>query len=404
MTFIWIKVSLKKQKKCSIIINNKNISISIKTYLLKAKSNVKTYFFALSLKQKMLIKKLCREINFKKTIKVFQKPLFTFKCLSFILLGLFLWTASSSLRSLGEQESFPLLPTLSHGNYQEFIQKDSLPLTLVQGTSIRALSSSLVVPTRVLAALIQGDTDAIERGGVIEYVIKQGDTLLGIAGKFNISLDTLLWANNLTSATIRPGQKLIILPVSGVKHTVEDGDTLNNIAERYKVEKQEIVSFNNILGQEDIFIGQTLIIPDGVKPRIVLPTREIVQNIENLTPDQVRARFSTNNFNGQSHSFPFGQCTWWVAQKRAIPAWGHAKNWLSNAERHGFRTCRGRYCIPKVGAVIVITGCPTFGHVAYVEKVRGNKITFSEMNNIGWGRVNYQTITIGSHRIIAFIY
>ena len=344
----------------------------------------------------------------------FQKPLFGFKYISLILLALFSWQAGSSLKSLNYQEDFSLLFSTS---LYERMDREAFVLTnekfsvlktpqlvLVQENSIKALTSPLTVPTRVLAAFIEGDIDVVERGGVIGYVVEQGDSLSGIASKFNISLDTLLWANNLRSSIIRPGQKLIILPVSGVKHTVEDGDTLNNIAERYKVEKQEIVSFNNILGQEDILIGQTLIIPDGVKPRIVLPIREIVQNIENLTPDQVRARFSTNNFNGQSHSFPFGQCTWWVAQKRAIPAWGHAKNWLSNAERHGFLTCRGRYCIPKVGAVIIVKGSPIFGHVAYVEKVRGNQVTFSEMNNIGWGRVNYRTVTVGSHKIIGYIY
>lgn len=344
-------------------------------------------------------KEILTRINYKKIKGFFQKPLFDFKYISLILLALFSWQSSSSLRFLTQEENFSSLLMLSTYSYPESSQ-----MIFIQQNSIKGLSSPLTVPTRVLAAFIQGDTDIIERGGVIEYTVVQGDSLSRIASRFNISLDTLLWANNLRTSTIRPGQRLIILPVSGVKHTVEEGDTISAIAKEYDVEAEEILSFNNILKQEDILAGETIVVPGGVKPRIILPIREIVQNIENLTSGQIRARFSTNHFHRQSHSFPFGQCTWWVAQKRAIGRWGHAKNWLANAQRDGFLTCRGRNCLPKAGAVIIVRGSPIFGHVGYVEKVRGNQVTFSEMNNIGWGRVNYRTVTVGSHQIIGYIY
>jgi len=66
-----------------------------------------------------------------------------------------------------------------------------------------------------------------------EYVVEEGDTLFSISQKFGISLETILWANNLNkNSTLKPGQKLIILPVNGVLHEVKSGDTLSEIAKK----------------------------------------------------------------------------------------------------------------------------------------------------------------------------
>jgi murein DD-endopeptidase MepM/ murein hydrolase activator NlpD len=54
---------------------------------------------------------------------------------------------------------------------------------------------------------------------------------------------------------------LIILPISGVKHTVKKGDTLASIAKKYKGDAEEIQSYNN-MGAE-LAIGSVIIIPDG---------------------------------------------------------------------------------------------------------------------------------------------
>ncbi len=101
------------------------------------------------------------------------------------------------------------------------------------------------------------------------YVVQSGDTLGIIAERFGISSETLLWANNLTSrSTIRPGDELKILPVTGVTHTVKSGDTLSRIANTYGVTVEEITTFN-VLGDGSLGIGETLIIPGGTPPRTV---------------------------------------------------------------------------------------------------------------------------------------
>ncbi|MBU2577789.1 CHAP domain-containing protein, partial [Patescibacteria group bacterium] len=161
-----------------------------------------------------------------------------------------------------------------------------------------------------------------------------------------------------------------------------------------KTDPEKIITFNDLSGEGDIVINEVLVIPDGK-----LPSISIVQEETGAL-----FRFSTNNFYGHSHAYPYGQCTWWVAQKKPIPSWSHAKNWLDNAILSGFPVCKGSYCIPQVGAVISLKGNWLYGHVGYVEEVRGDKVVFSEMNYIGWGRMNYRTLRVGSPSIKGYIY
>lgn len=106
------------------------------------------------------------------------------------------------------------------------------------------------------------------RSEIIEYEVKSGDTLSGVAKRFNISVDTIKWANDLTTDVLKPGQELKILPVSGVSHTVKSGDTLESVAKKYSAEQQPILDFpfNDVPDDFKLKVGQVLIIPEGVPP------------------------------------------------------------------------------------------------------------------------------------------
>lgn len=96
------------------------------------------------------------------------------------------------------------------------------------------------------------------------YEVQADDTISSIAAHFNISENTVLWANGLSSRDVlRVGDHLTILPTTGVLHTVRSGDTLLAIAGRYEVGVAEIVEYNQLADEAKLAIGQKLIVPDG---------------------------------------------------------------------------------------------------------------------------------------------
>ncbi|CAN5203147.1 hypothetical protein BH09PAT2_BH09PAT2_02170 [soil metagenome] len=105
------------------------------------------------------------------------------------------------------------------------------------------------------------------RDKVIQYKVHDGDTLASIGSKFSVSVDSIKWANDIKTETIRPGQDLDIPPVSGVVHKVVSGDNIYTIAKKYNVDAQNIVNFPfNDFADPDTFQltpGQVIYVPDG---------------------------------------------------------------------------------------------------------------------------------------------
>ena len=142
-------------------------------------------------------------------------------------------------------------------------------LNIINENSLIANSPLWIVSPKVLGTLGDFNEPAEISKEIIEYIVEKGDTIQSIAKKFNISVETLLWANDLSkNSKITAGQELIILPVSGVLYTVKKGDTLSEIAKNYKAKLNEIVAFNELENQDDIFQGDILIIPGGKMPPV----------------------------------------------------------------------------------------------------------------------------------------
>lgn len=100
-------------------------------------------------------------------------------------------------------------------------------------------------------------------GDIVEYEVVSGDNISSIADKFNVSVDTILWANDLNSkSSIKVGQKLVILPVSGISYKVKSGDTLSGLSTRFNVTERDIVGFNKTDGDK-LIVGESIIIPGG---------------------------------------------------------------------------------------------------------------------------------------------
>ncbi|HVM59174.1 MAG TPA: peptidoglycan DD-metalloendopeptidase family protein [Candidatus Paceibacterota bacterium] len=96
------------------------------------------------------------------------------------------------------------------------------------------------------------------------YVVRPGDTLSEIATMFGVSVNTIIWANDLKGATdVHPGDTLIILPVSGIKHTVAKGETLQSLAKKYGADAGEIAQYNGLDASVALEAGSSIIIPGG---------------------------------------------------------------------------------------------------------------------------------------------
>lgn len=144
-------------------------------------------------------------------------------------------------------------------------------------------------PSAVVSASTDDTTTLVSdkaRDKIIEYEVQEGDTIAAIAEKFGVSTDTVLWQNNLTAKSkIKAGQKLQILPVTGMSHKVAKGDTVYSISKKYDSSPQAIVDFPfNTFSNDETFelaIGQIIIVPDGVKPQEI----QVAPRTRQITPD-----------------------------------------------------------------------------------------------------------------------
>lgn len=106
------------------------------------------------------------------------------------------------------------------------------------------------------------------RDKMVSYKVQKGDTLESISKKFDVSINSIKWANNLGDDEVKEGAILKVPPVTGVVHKVASGDSVYSIAKKYKTEAQNIVNFPfNEFEDLDTFalkVGQIVYVPNGV--------------------------------------------------------------------------------------------------------------------------------------------
>jgi LysM repeat protein len=211
---------------------------------------------------------------------LFKNPLFFFGLVSIVLFG-GIYAACADSGSLGRNRivffnSF-FTANLSgvdglFASQADAIPYESLDFKTMQDNTLCALSTPCVVSGKVLGDAFGGNNQ--NKKDVIDYVVQSGDNLDSIANAHNITVNTLIWANDLSSSSkVKAGDTLTILPVDGVLHIVRSGDTMFAIAAKYKANAEDIISYNDLANQDDIYIGDILIIPGGVMPAKPAPTK-----------------------------------------------------------------------------------------------------------------------------------
>jgi len=146
------------------------------------------------------------------------------------------------------------------------------------------------------------------------YIVRSGDTLSEIANMFDVSVNTIVWANDLgKNKTIKEGQTLVILPISGIKHIVKKGDTIKGIVAKYKADIDEILEYNNLSINSVIAEGDVIIVPDA-EP--TYDTKSSSVNVSSKVPSYVgyymrpvyvgRKSQSIHGYNGVDLAAPVG--------------------------------------------------------------------------------------------------
>ncbi len=146
----------------------------------------------------------------------------------------------------------------------------------IQTASFKALPASAFSSGISRLTVIHTTLPTRPRFDISEYTVESGDTIFGIAQKFDLKPETLLFGNYDILAdnaeSLRPGQKLRILPVDGVYYQWHAGDGLNGVAKFYGVSPEVIIDWpGNHLNKDsigdpaapNIKAGTGIVIPGG---------------------------------------------------------------------------------------------------------------------------------------------
>ncbi len=138
-------------------------------------------------------------------------------------------------------------------------------------TDVNTVDGSALLPDAgPVGSLADVNNGADVHGEISIYVVLQGDSLASIAKMFDVSVNTILWANNMSRGSkLSVGQTLVILPVSGVEHTVKNGDSIESISKKYHADPDEVRTYNGLALGDTLDVGSVVILPDGEMPTTV---------------------------------------------------------------------------------------------------------------------------------------
>ncbi len=223
-------------------------------------------------------------------------------------------------------------------------------------------------------------SDSFEKSSISDkmyvYTVKKGDTLSEIAELFDVSINTIKWENNISGQGISVGQKLNILPVTGVRHTVKSGDTISKIADKYEAEEEDVFVFNGIDKNEKLKQGDILFVPNGIIKQVAVKTGTSknpssgsrVVNVKVQSGYYLRpvAGIVTSPYGARKSGYHYGvDIGNKVGTAVVAAASGNVIKVVSGC-REGVISCGGRY-----------------GNYIVIEHSNGTKTIYAHLNSVG---------------------
>lgn len=253
---------------------------------------------------------------------------------------------------------------------------------------------------------------------VVFHTVKSGETMSRISDRYNVSVDSILWANDMTEKdVINPGMTLRIPPVSGVVYTIRKGDTLSDISARYGIDVDDIVRVNSLASAAAIREGRDIMIPGAVKKSAPAPKSGLAtvtppkSNVVKIAPPKPTVKYAPGEikdryaikYTGNRRGFAWGNCTAYVAMNKTVTWRGNANQWIRNARAAGVAT--GSRPVP--GAIIQLSGRGYnryYGHVGIVVDVTDDHVVIKDMNYRKLNEVTIRKISKTDSSIDGYIY
>jgi LysM repeat protein len=278
------------------------------------------------------------------------------------------------------------------------------PSAAVQAVDLPPFSGGALLPD-VLQRRVDGHTEIPSRPrlDVLKYVVQSGDSLFGIAEKFGLKPETLLWGNYDVLAddphALQPGQELDILPIDGTSHAWIQGESLEKVASFFGVTAQDILDWpGNHLDPEmdvsnpSIAPGTLLVVPGGKREMSTLYRPRITR------ANPAVARILGPGACGSVYDGPTGTGTFiWPTPLHYLsgfdynPSLGHPAIDIAGDTGHGITA--------SDTGVVVYAGWNNYGYGNVIVIDHGNdwQTLYAHLSqiNVGCGQAVYQGNLIG---------
>ena len=238
---------------------------------------------------------------------------------------------------------------------------------------------------------------------VITYTVKRDDTLFGIADKFGLNPETILWGNYETLQDnphfLKPDQVLNILPVNGTYYQWKNNDNLGAVASFFGVDPNTILDYPG----NHVDLTQINTRNYGLEPNqwIVVPGGK--RAIKDWGPPAISrenaaaARYYGDGSCGAIYEGAVGTGTFiWPTVDRTIS--GYDYSGIHPAIDIAGAT--GNAVFAADNGVIVFAGWSNFGYgyLVVIDHGNGYQTAYGHLSaiNVGCGQSVFQGSTIGA--------
>ncbi len=184
-----------------------------------------------------------------------------------------------------------------------------------------------VVCALAISLLFVGRPVSAQSSGPV-YVVQPDDTLYSIAARFNVSINALMAANNITNPNLLGvGQQLVIPGLEGISGVLDTefinfGDSFHSLLRRTQIPLDLIRRLNHVVSPTEFYVGASLIVPKqenqaDLKSRISTASGESLFELAIQADASPWMLSSLNGLNGTWDALPGQE---WKGAVERVPA------------------------------------------------------------------------------------